>query len=238
MLLGTFLAMVLAELALRAAGGRLRFMEERAQASAWWRQAPVRILCLGESTTAPTDRPDHSWPRQLEELLNERAGARRYAVINAGRSSTNSAVLLARLPGLLDEYEPRTVVAMMGVNDSKWYGVLEAAARRSGGWRGFVARLRLAKLARYVRYELLRKAASNAPHSLRAPGLAGECARTLDERACLRAVEVDPEDRGSYSVLVDLYAPGNDSPKGRSSCAWPQAARTTRIGPRCRWRRC
>ena len=115
-----------------------------------------RILCLGESTTAPTDRPDHSWPRQLEAILNERSGSRRFAVINAGRSSTNSALLLARLPGLLDVYTPQTVVVAMGINDPKWYGVLETADRRAGGWRGFMAGLRVWKLARYVRYELLR----------------------------------------------------------------------------------
>lgn len=205
-----------AELAMRAAGGRLRFLEERASAGAGWERAPERILCLGESTTAPTDRPDHSWPRQLEEILNAGAGERRNAVINAGRSSTNSAVLLARLPGLLDQYAPRTVVVMMGVNDSRWYGVLETAARRSGGWRGALARLRVWKLARYVRYELLRGTLlvrRRAPRPPLAPELSRECVRLLSaeaedartERACLQAVEADPEDWASHSGLTELY---------------------------------
>ncbi|HAZ07988.1 MAG TPA: hypothetical protein DCZ01_05555 [Elusimicrobia bacterium] len=220
MILALLLVLTAVELSMRAAGGHLRFLEERASVSAGWERTRERILCLGESTTAPTDRPDHSWPRQLEAILNGRAGARRFAVINAGRSSTNSAVLLARLPGLLDVYTPQTVVVMMGINDPKWYGVLETAARRAGGWRGFMAGLRVWKLARYVRYELLRGTLlattlrrRRPSHVLPAPGLSRECRRLLVgqakdariERACQRAVEADPDDWASHSNLVEFY---------------------------------
>jgi len=104
---------------------------------------------------------------------------------------------------------------MMGVNDSRWYGVLETAAKKSGGWRGRLARLRVWKLARYVRYELLRAAAPAAsrPRPPRAPSLARECSRLLADRAadgliekaCQRAVAADPEDRASHYNLVELY---------------------------------
>lgn len=79
-----------------------------------------KILCLGESTTAPTAPPDHSWPRQLEELLN-REHPGKFVVLNhlpeAGFADIEKA-----LPAYLDRYEPRMLVAMMGIGDPDWPG--------------------------------------------------------------------------------------------------------------------
>ena len=138
------------ELGLQTAGTILTWREARAASGARWRRAEVRILCLGESTTAPTE---HSWPLQLERLLDKHTRAGRYAVINAAHGATTSGILLARLPSLLDRYRPQIVITMMGVNDSRWFGIYEERALSGSRWRRWAARLKLPKLVEYAYQE-------------------------------------------------------------------------------------
>lgn len=78
---------------------------------------PLRILCLGESTTAPTSAPDLSWPRRLEDRLNrERPG--RFVVLNH-LPEADSAVIEQALPAYLEKYEPDLLIAMTGGGDPK-----------------------------------------------------------------------------------------------------------------------
>ncbi|HXT01908.1 MAG TPA: GDSL-type esterase/lipase family protein [Elusimicrobiota bacterium] len=148
------LGVCLVELGLQAAAGFLSWRESRAAAGAGWSRAEVRILCLGESTTAPNE---HAWPLQLQRLLDERAGPGRYAVINAAHGSTTSGILLARLPRLLERYRPQVVIAMMGVNDSRWFGIYEEGALSTSLWRRWRARLKLPKLLAYAYHEQWRQ---------------------------------------------------------------------------------
>lgn len=77
--------------------------------------AAYRILCLGESTTAPTPPPDHSWPSQLEDILNKQHPGK-FVVLNH-LPEAGSAIAEKALPAYLDRYEPQMLVAMMDVGD-------------------------------------------------------------------------------------------------------------------------
>jgi hypothetical protein len=63
----------------------------------------VRVLCLGESTTALGGAS--AYPRLLEQILNERGGGRRFTVVNAGLPGITTDQVVAGLeePPLLAE---------------------------------------------------------------------------------------------------------------------------------------
>ncbi len=108
----------------------------------------IRILCLGESTTAPTPYYDHSWPAQLQRIL-QRRGSRRYRVINRGGIASNTEILANRFPQDIYACRPHIVIAMIGVNDHGWHGIQARAplSARLRSWRVF-------KLARSARQAL------------------------------------------------------------------------------------
>jgi len=74
-----------------------------------------RVLCLGESTTALGGK--HSYPRQLEAILNEKSPEVKFAVVNRGLPGVDTDHILAELRQNLDAYRPHVVVTMMGIND-------------------------------------------------------------------------------------------------------------------------
>jgi len=77
-----------------------------------------RILCIGESTTAP-NIPDNSYPAQLQRLLNSQNNGIKYRVINEGICGASSADLLFRLEDQLAKYKPHLTILMAGTNDSQ-----------------------------------------------------------------------------------------------------------------------
>ncbi|MAG50903.1 hypothetical protein CL621_04700, partial [archaeon] len=77
-----------------------------------------RILTLGESTTADFIG-NFSWPRQLEDILNNRSSKIKFKVFNEGVGGTNTAYILSNLEDNLDKYNPDIVITMMGANDYK-----------------------------------------------------------------------------------------------------------------------
>ena len=191
--LGLVLAAGLVELTLRLAGMSLSLLTEsrRGRADA----GGYRILCLGESTTAPwLGGHDGSWPRQLEAALNEKNPSRKYEVVNAGLSATNTGLLLARLPGYVRRYHPDLVVSMMGINDGAWYGIVEPEP----GWRGrlktAIRGFRLWRLARYVE-DGRRAAKAENPQTRKAPPDVDRCMRDLGRRFVDKA-PLDPEAEG------------------------------------------
>ena len=105
----------------------------------------VRILALGESTTADYfSSAKSAWPRQLESrLLRAGIDARVY---NEGLPSTTSAVILSRVPEYLEKYRPQIVIAMMGINDTR----LRYRESASSRLQRTISRIRLVKLARWA----------------------------------------------------------------------------------------
>jgi lysophospholipase L1-like esterase len=83
----------------------------------------IRILAIGDSTTFGLGVGDHeTWPAQLEALLNARAGAPRYAVINAGVIGYSSYQGLRYLEQRGLALGPALVIATFGNNDWAFWG--------------------------------------------------------------------------------------------------------------------
>jgi len=85
----------------------------------------IRILCIGESTTAvagdETGRmlvPHTSYPVHLERILNERQDAVHFRVINNGMMGGTTATILAMLQPSIDATDPHMIIAMMGIKDT------------------------------------------------------------------------------------------------------------------------
>lgn len=112
---GLCISLVALEISLRLIGAAFLFLQERKNQSGDPTTDAYTVLCLGESTTALGG--DNSYPRQLEEILNERDSSRKYRVINKGVPSITSEYIYEHLPNQLKTYQPDVVVTMMGIND-------------------------------------------------------------------------------------------------------------------------
>jgi tetratricopeptide (TPR) repeat protein len=88
-------------------------------------EGAIRILCMGESTTAvaadPEGRllvPASSYPTQLQQILSARSTTHRYEVLNIGMMGGSSGASLALLEDTLPALQPQVIVAMMGIKDT------------------------------------------------------------------------------------------------------------------------
>lgn len=108
---GIFLTAVLLEIALRTAGFIYLSTQEYRNRKNLLKTGTIRILCLGESTTAM------QYPRALEEILNKKSNHFKFKVIDKGVPGTNSSLILRNLKENIDIYQPQIIVVMMGIND-------------------------------------------------------------------------------------------------------------------------
>jgi predicted Zn-dependent protease len=95
-------------------------------------EGEVRILCLGESTTAVAGDdankmlvPRTAYPAQLEQILNTRQSARKFRVLNQGIMGGTTSATLEQLERTLPSLKPQIIIAMMGIKDtpSEWVPV-------------------------------------------------------------------------------------------------------------------
>jgi lysophospholipase L1-like esterase len=78
-----------------------------------------RVATFGDSVTAGQGTaPQYSYPRQLEELLNQGKDSGNFEVVNGGVYALNSSRLADLLPGWLEEYKPDLIVVMTGCNNA------------------------------------------------------------------------------------------------------------------------
>ncbi len=117
--LGCAVALVVVEGGLRLGGWLLLERQHGLNPAGRSDPGTVSILCLGESTTALGGRD--AYPRQLERLLERARPGTDFAVVNEGIAATTTTRILARLPELLERHRPDVVVAMMGVNDHRFF---------------------------------------------------------------------------------------------------------------------
>lgn len=113
--LGALVSLALLEGGLRLVGFEARSAQQARNQAAMESEDVIRVMCLGESTTAMGG--DNSYPAQLQDVLNERSADKEYRVVNAGVGGGDTSVLIAQLPDNLVAYRPHVVTAMMGYND-------------------------------------------------------------------------------------------------------------------------
>jgi len=206
-LLGCVAALALVEVALRAAGRIYRSRQEAVSGVTLEHDGTIRILCLGESTTAGLGQGKEAYPNQLERILNARAaGEAAFRVINGGVIATTSDVILARLPEHLDKLNPHIVVAMMGIND----GHLIDPGFQVGG------RLRVWKLAKMLYHTWRDQDREEAPERL--VERAGFVLRASPEVAAGladRAARLRPEDPRPWLILAEAKARLGESQSAR-----------------------
>ncbi|HVC09860.1 MAG TPA: hypothetical protein VNH15_07980 [Elusimicrobiota bacterium] len=228
---GIFLALVCVETGMRLTYWKLK-REIQTQTILGTASSPCRILCLGESTTAPMFNEhgkDISWPAHLGPALKRLYPKKSFEIINKGYAATNTSAILATLPDELEQYKPVAVLAMMGVNDSQWYGIVTFDA----GFRGCVERVlrhfKTWKLLRYFyhQYASHRSGVENSPSSRKSHGtplmrpsqpplspLDQACAQLASAsannparalRSCRRAAQASPKDPRPYEALARFY---------------------------------
>ncbi|MBF0522209.1 MAG: tetratricopeptide repeat protein [Candidatus Omnitrophica bacterium] len=112
--IGIIVMLVLLEILLRL-GGLLYNVHRDLRNATSFSSNEIRILCVGESTTALGG--GDSYPSQLQQILNQRRPDKKFTVINKGMISSTSLKILAELEGWLDTYRPNIVVGMIGIND-------------------------------------------------------------------------------------------------------------------------
>lgn len=126
--LGLVLALALIEITLRVGGRVFVWRQARGNRMSLRADDTRRVLCLGESTTAVGGK--HSYPRQLEAILNENSPEVEFAVVNRGVPGVDTDHILSELRQNLDTYRPHVVVTMMGINDEGHELVFAPSATR------------------------------------------------------------------------------------------------------------
>lgn len=126
LLLGTIVLLVAVELLL-ALGYRAWVWKQRSDNLAALQSdaGDVRILAVGESTTAVAGNPEGtmlvpwtSWPTRLEAALNARDDGRTYRVWNNGIMGGTSSESLDLLESTLPVLDPHIIIVMMGIKDT------------------------------------------------------------------------------------------------------------------------
>ncbi len=116
-LLGVVFTAIVLELGLRFAGQILLYLQDKKNQSSLSDPSAYRIICLGDSMTLNGGR--YSYPRQLEDTLNNLKLGIKFRVINKGKIGLNSSGLMRGLGEDLRAYRPQMVIVMLGIND--WY---------------------------------------------------------------------------------------------------------------------
>lgn len=147
---GIFLSLIILEASLRLAGFVYLSWQDYRNSRALKEadKGEYRILCLGESTTAFGG--EGSYPAQLEKIMNQRLEGKRFSVINKGLPGVDTTVIISELKRNIAKYQPRMIIAMMGINDTQETGKGSAFKAKA-----LIKTLRVYKLARML-YERLR----------------------------------------------------------------------------------
>ena len=186
-LFGLSLFLLSLEIGLGISGFVLSSLQEYRNQVSLKQKGEYRIMCLGESTTAGDD----SYPRQLEEILNQRGQGIKFRVINKGVGAAFTSFILAHLEENLNKYNPDMVITMIGIND---YGPHMPykdgdVSKTSLFFRSF----KTYNLARLIWLHLVSKLKE----------LHRE--RTFIEQTLEKAIKVNPKNYGAYSRLAWFY---------------------------------
>ena len=118
-LLGSAIALLFCEFVLGLLGSYYLNKQTDIETRAISDSGRIRILAIGESTTAGVPGlPEDTYPKKLEQLLVENSStANQFRVFNLGAPAVTTDFIAAKLPEHLERYRPHVVIAMMGIND-------------------------------------------------------------------------------------------------------------------------
>lgn len=143
---GFCLGIILLEIGLRVGGFIFLSIQENRNIFSLSQKGAYRIMCIGESTTAVGGRD--SYPSQLESALNQNGAGIRFSVINKGKCAIDTGGILSELEYNLDKYNPKMVIAMMGINDNN--DTIRAADMPDAKIKAFFCSARVYKLIRLI----------------------------------------------------------------------------------------
>jgi tetratricopeptide (TPR) repeat protein len=112
---GLFLALIILEAGLRLEGIFVLSLQEYGNPQALKQKGTYRIMCLGDSTTAFGGK--NSYPRQLENILNEMNPGMKFDVVNQGFAGATSGLILSNLNRNIKKFYPEMIIIMTGLND-------------------------------------------------------------------------------------------------------------------------
>jgi len=101
---GLFLSLLLLEGGIRLGGYFFQLRQEYRNFRSVRESGNVRILCVGDSTTAD------GYPEFLEEVLNRRIREKKFSVINRGVVASNSSETLENLPDDIKRFSPDIII--------------------------------------------------------------------------------------------------------------------------------
>ncbi len=202
---GLFLCILLLEIGLRVGGSMFLFFQEYKNRNTIRQKGSYRIMCLGESTTALGD--NNSYPRQLEEILNQRDIGIKFGVINKGVPGANTGDIVEQLEYNLDKYVPDMVIAMMGINDTKDVKVYESILQKKV--LSFFRSLRIYELGKLLWLHISSNTGetrTDMPSTfIMIDGLGQPVSIDEDEKEYRKKIELNPKNDGAYSKLGWCY---------------------------------
>lgn len=122
---GAILALISLEICMQIASYLITSRQEALSAIQPEDERKIRILALGESTTAELWQGERemAWPGQLQEMLNNSPELKatfdkQFKVYNRGMGGTNTNLILKALPGYIKTLKPHIVISMVGINNN------------------------------------------------------------------------------------------------------------------------
>ncbi len=141
-----FISLAILEFTLRIAGMVALSIQNQQNKKAFNNHDSYRILCVGESTTYLGGL--HSYPNELQKILNSANLNKNLVVINKALPGIGSQYITDNIAQWVHEYQPDIVVAMMGINDHNRLIPLdqETATQNFSFWK----KMRVYKLFRWL----------------------------------------------------------------------------------------
>ncbi len=159
------------------------------------------ILCLGDSYTYGIGAGiEHSYPAQLQEILNRNNPGKKFKVLNLGVPGFNSAQVLQTMNGILPGFKPDMIVVMVSCND--FYHFDAVLCNSELAFLGVKHKLRLSRLKVLKFFGIILENIKAA--AVRAP--CDKNLRDLDQKLEeARQLKLDKEYEKAVTLLSGLF---------------------------------